>query len=104
MGVNFTEYLDDLSEPVFLGHSMRTSEISGALLRPQLKRLDETLAGFRARKEILERELAGSAVFSFPRSNCREGDCGTSLFLRFGSGKECAEAEGKLRQELRGTY
>lgn len=104
MGVNFTEYLAGLSEPVFLGHSMRTSEISGVLLRTQLRRLDGVLADLRARKAVLEEELAGMSAFSFPPRHCAAGDCGTSLFLRFGSAEECGLAEARLREGLRGVY
>jgi len=99
MGTNFTEYLETLNEPIFLSHSMRASELSGAILRVQLKKLEGTLRELRERKAILEETVAGAGDFAFPLSHDRAGDCGVNLILRFPSREACLAAQWALGDE-----
>ncbi|HAR43982.1 MAG TPA: hypothetical protein DCS07_15330, partial [Bdellovibrionales bacterium] len=65
----------------FLGSSMRISEISGAIMRVQLSRLDEILRLLRERKAIYREALAGLRQVRLITGNCSEGDCGSSIRL-----------------------
>lgn len=78
-GLTHREYLQDFT-PV-PGNSMRVSEISGALMRVQLRRLDEILERLRRNKRIL-REALSPAEIDYVSALDPEGDCGTSLHLR----------------------
>lgn len=74
----------DWFESPFIGGSMRVSEISGAIMRVQLKKLDEILGKLRTRKGWLLQELGDVPVL---RSHCEEGDCGTILHLKLNDAK-----------------
>jgi dTDP-4-amino-4,6-dideoxygalactose transaminase len=67
----------------FLGSSMRVSEISGAIMRVQLGRLEAILSGLRARKRLWAGALEGVKGASVIRGNCPDGDCATTLHLLF---------------------
>lgn len=95
-GAAFRPYTGELQEPVFMGTQMRVSEITGAIMREQLKRLDGILTDLRAvKKRIME---ALKDVARFIPSNDIEGDCGTTLGFNFDSEelarKFAAEVEG----------
>lgn len=78
-GLTYKDYLKSLS-PVS-GISMRTSEISGTLMRVQLLKLDRILNELRERKTIMMKILEDNGVdFISPLDS--KGDCGTSLHLR----------------------
>ena len=66
----------------FVGHSMRVSEISGALMRKQLSRLDDILERLRHNQRILKNILNECGVNTIA-SNDPLGDCGTTLYLKF---------------------
>lgn len=82
----FGSQLDGISEPLFGGTEFRVSDLTGAILREQLKRLP----GIRSDLKQLQnrfRERLGQK-FSVAPSHDPEGDCGTTLALRFGSEEE----------------
>tara|TARA_Y100000590_G_scaffold446052_1_gene579121 strand:+ start:113830 stop:114945 length:1116 start_codon:yes stop_codon:yes gene_type:complete len=56
-----------------LGSSMRVSELSGAMLRVQLKKVDSIIEENKKRKEILAKKLGTQIV---------EGECCSTLYLR----------------------
>ncbi|MCL2518233.1 MAG: aminotransferase class I/II-fold pyridoxal phosphate-dependent enzyme [Oscillospiraceae bacterium] len=82
----FGTQLDGVTEPQFCGNEYRVSELMGAILREQLKRLDGILFDLRKNKKILMDELKDT--FEFAPSHDIEGDCGTTLPLRFASREE----------------
>jgi len=98
MGVNYREYLDAFNEPIFIGQSMRSSEISGAIMRVQLNRLANILRDLRERKSIYESVLNKGKSFKVHISNCTEGECGTSIILNFESAALCTEAKVRVRK------
>jgi dTDP-4-amino-4,6-dideoxygalactose transaminase len=67
----------------FMGSSMRVSEISGAIMRVQLQRLDGILKGLRERKNIFVNALAKQSRAKVVLGNCAKGDCASSLHLTF---------------------
>jgi len=70
-------------EALFAGTKIRASEIMGAILHEQLKRLDRILARLRARAAAMREILAKSGRFALSPSNDPAGDCGSSVPLLF---------------------
>ena len=79
----FGEQLQDVEAHLFCGNEYRTNEVSSAILRAQMRRLDGILADLRRNKKELMERL--SDVCSFIPSNDIDGDCATTLALRFES-------------------
>jgi len=86
-GANFRPFADGLQEPVFIGSQLRVSEITGAVMRVQLTRMDGILNDLRAVKAKLMKELDG--ILRFSPSNDIEGDCGTTLVFNFDTAEQC---------------
>lgn len=85
----FGEQIDRKTAELVCGNEYRTNELSAALLRVQLKRLEGFLSAMRANKRYLEERLGD--VCKFVPSNDPEGDCATTLALRFDSAEEAAK-------------
>ena len=91
----FGDQLSDVEQRLFCGSEYRTNEISSAILRKQIEKLDGILYDLRNYKRRLMKDLDG--LYNFIKSNDVEGDCGTTLAIRFNSyeeGKAFAEKEG----------
>ncbi len=69
--------------PVFAGGNYRVSEITTAILCEQLKRLDGILKRLRARKAAMAELLARSEAFDLSPVRDADGDCATTVGLRF---------------------
>ncbi len=82
----FGNQLDGNSEPLFGGTEFRISDITGAIMREQLKRLAGILADLRTNKKKLIAAM-GEKLTVAP-SHDAEGDCGTTLSLRFDTAEE----------------
>ncbi|MBQ2546911.1 MAG: hypothetical protein II557_11535, partial [Clostridia bacterium] len=82
----FGSQLDGISEPLFGGREYRVSDLTGAILREQLRRLPS----LRADLKRIQRELADriGGTLTVAPSHDFEGDTGTTLALRFGSEEE----------------
>ena len=83
----FGNQLDGNSEPVFGGTEYRVSDITGAIMREQLKKLDGIIADLHKNKFALIGKLCDKATVA--PSHDSEGDCATTLSLRFESADEC---------------
>lgn len=83
----FGNQLENSSEAVFGGTEYRVSDITGAILREQLKKLPNIIADLHKNKFALIDMLDGKAKVA-PSHDC-EGDCATTLSLRFESAEEC---------------
>lgn len=81
-------------EDLIVGHSMRVSELSGAMMLEQLKRLDGILENLRETKR-----RALTLFKSGHKIHCTEGDCATSIYLRFNSPQELFEAAKLMTDE-----
>ena len=84
----FGNQLEDVETNLFCGSEFRTNEISSAILRVQMRRLDGILADLRRCKRAMMEAL--SDVCTFIPSHDIDGDCGTTLALRFDSAEEAA--------------
>ena len=88
----FGDQLSGFSEKPFCGSEYRTNEISTAIFREQLKRLDGIIADLRKNKKYLMDNLA--PFCKFIKSNDIEGDLGTTIGIFFDTVDE-AEAFGE---------
>ncbi|KPK82460.1 MAG: hypothetical protein AMJ81_09785 [Phycisphaerae bacterium SM23_33] len=70
-------------ETIFAGGKVRFSEVHGAIMFQQLKRLDRILNRLRARQAAMREILSKAKGFRLNPSNEIEGDCGSSLPLLF---------------------
>ena len=82
----FGDQMQGFSEEPFCGSEFRTNEITAAILREQLKRLDGIIADLRKNKQLLKDLLADK--FEFAPVNDEKGDCGLVLVLRFKTAEE----------------
>lgn len=79
----------------FVGASMRVSEISGAILKVQLGKLDTIIERLRERKKYISAELK-KANIPLRLAHCVDGDCGSSLHINCGNPLDCQDIAKKL--------
>jgi len=84
-GAAFRPYAKELTIPVFLGFQMRATEVMGAILRVQLRRLDGILSDLRRIRQRFEQELSEVPGLRVAPNNDPEGDCGVVVALQFDS-------------------
>ena len=84
----FGNQLEDVETHLFCGSEFRTNEISSAILRIQMQRLDGILSDLRRNKRIMMEQLADKCTF-IPSYDI-EGDCGTTLAIRFADADKAA--------------
>jgi dTDP-4-amino-4,6-dideoxygalactose transaminase len=93
-GTPYWTYEQPIDLPIFSGFNMRSNDITGAILREQVKRLDGILGDLRRVKKAIMAGTAGKVPFS--PSNDREGDCGTTLSFLFKTEEEAIAFEKKI--------
>ncbi len=91
----FGNQLDGITEPLFGGSEFRVSDLTGAILREQLKRLPSLLHDLRKNRNALAERVCGAGKAVQAPSNDIDGDCGTTLSLRFGTAEECRAYQEK---------
>lgn len=84
-GATFRPFISEIQETPFIGSQLRVSEITGAILRVQLQRLDEILTDLRTIKTGIIQKIQDHRNITFTPSNDKEGDCGTTLGFVFSS-------------------
>ncbi|MBR4940727.1 MAG: aminotransferase class I/II-fold pyridoxal phosphate-dependent enzyme [Clostridia bacterium] len=84
----FGSQLDGINEPLFGGTEFRISDITGAILREQLKKLPGIIADLHTSKFAVIARLSEKAKI-LP-SHDEQGDCATTLALRFDTAEEAA--------------
>ena len=89
----FGDQLDGISEPLFGGSEFRVSDITGAILREQLKKLPDIISDLHKNKFALISKLGEKAVVA--PSHDSNGDCATTLVLRFETADACNEFANK---------
>lgn len=82
-GATFRPNAELLKEPLFMGTQYRVSEITGAVLRVQLGRLDGILDDLRNVKKAIIKGLSDDPKYTFVPSHDPQGDCGTTLGFMF---------------------
>jgi hypothetical protein len=93
-GANFWEYDQEITTPYFVATNFRVSEITGAILRVQLKRMDGILADLRKNRNAIMEGIAGKVQFT--PSHDRDGDCGYTLPIQFDTIEAAISFAGKL--------
>ena len=91
----FGDQMQDFSTDVFCGAEYRTNEITSAILRIQLTRLDGILADLRKNKKLLKEALAGQ--FNFAPVNDPEGDCAATITFQFDTPEEAKALCDKVK-------
>ncbi len=97
----FLEQIQDKSlgaeELAFAGNQFRMSELCGAFLLAQIRRLPAILARCRASHRRIRETLGARRRFSYRPTD--EGDCGITLFLNLGSPEEAKRFAAALAAE-----
>ncbi len=89
----FGNQLDDNTEPVFGGTEFRVSDITGAIMREQLKKLPSIIDDLRKNRFLLI-DLLGDRVTVIP-SHDENGGCPTTLALRFDTAEKTNDFAAK---------
>ena len=85
--------------PKFAGYNFRASELTGAMARVQLGRLDGLLERMRANHARLSAEINGLPGLILRRANCDEGDAGIALIAFAEDAAQAADAVDALNAE-----
>src|SRR6266446_187587 len=85
--------------PKFPGYNFRASELTGAMARVQLTRLDGLLERMRANHARLSSEISGLPGLTLRRANCDDGDAGIALIAFAENAARAAEAVAALNAE-----
>ncbi len=99
----FGDQLDGISQPLFGGAEFRVSDLTGAVLREQLRRLPGLLAALRQNRDALAARVCGPDKAAQAPSHDIAGDCGTTLALRFDTAAECRAYQKKCAGRGIGT-
>lgn len=87
-GSLFREHAAKLGVQFFAAWNFRMNEILGAVLRVQLRRVDGLMKRMRAHKARLMAGIADHPGIRFIKYNDLEGECGTTMGLRFDDEKQ----------------
>jgi dTDP-4-amino-4,6-dideoxygalactose transaminase len=87
-GIAFRDSAAGLAAPIFIGQQYRMSEIVGAVLRVQLRRLEGILTDLRRCSRELAARVAPRAGMRIQPSHDPEGECGQALYFRFDTEKQ----------------
>ena len=90
----FGDQMQDFSTEVFCGTEFRTNEITSAIMRVQLTRLEGILADLRKNKKLLTKALEGH--FNFVPGNDPEGDCASEIAFRFDTPEQAKDICSKV--------
>lgn len=82
-GSVFRPSAKNLSEPVFVAQQYRIGEVTAALARIQMQRMDGIIADLRRNRDALAAAIEGAAGVGVAPSNDPAGDCGSMLTLQF---------------------
>lgn len=96
-GCAFRNHAGAMTTPIFAGQNIRASEIMGAIMRVQLKRLDGILKKLRTRKKAMVATLAGGRGYTLAPVNCTDGDCAVTTAIQFDSPARMRAAQEALK-------
>lgn len=102
-GAAFRPYSGDFTEPIFMGTQMRTNEVTAAIMRVQLKRMDGIIEDLRRVKAEMTEKLSGCDLFNFAPSNDIKGDLGTTLPLQFKERAVARKFADAIKGKINGT-
>ena len=95
----FGDQLNGFTQPLFCGMEFRVSDITGAILREQLKKLPSILSDLRKNRDALAALVCGEGKALQVPSNDIQGDCGTTLALRFETEEACRKYQKKCSEQ-----
>ncbi|HUU55392.1 MAG TPA: DegT/DnrJ/EryC1/StrS family aminotransferase [Armatimonadota bacterium] len=101
-GLSFWPHGKAFALPVFAGWNYRASEIQGAILRVQLRKIDRLLAKTRAQKKQLVAAVAAHPKLRSIKYNDLEGDCSTVAALRFRNEEQARGFAARLEEQGEG--
>lgn len=93
----FGSQLDGINEPLFAGTEFRISDITGAIMRVQLKKLDGIIEDLHKVKFAIIDKMTDKALVAPSHDN--DGDCATTLALRFDTKDECKGFADKCEKD-----
>lgn len=93
----FGDQLNGINEPLFGGVEYRVSDITGAILREQLKKLPSIINDLHKNKFALIDGLKSKNLVA--PSHDAEGDCATTLALRFSDKVDCENFAKKCEEK-----
>ena len=99
-GCPFWPYETPISERLFSGGNMRISEITGAIMRVQLGRLDGILTDLRRVRKTIADAVQNISGIKINPSNDTDGDCGVCLPFIF----DDVETAIKFEENLPGSH
>ena len=99
----FGDQLHGIEQPLFGGTEFRVSDIIGAILREQLKKMPGILSDLRRNRDALGALVCGEGKAVWAPSNDIAGDCGTTLALRFETAEACRAYQQKCSEKGIGT-
>ena len=102
-GCCFRAHAAEMGVEFFAGSNFRTNEITSAILRAQLQRLDGLLAALRAEKKTIIAELSGESAFELNPVHDLDGDCGATVAFLFETATETRAFQQKLADDGIGT-
>jgi 8-amino-3,8-dideoxy-alpha-D-manno-octulosonate transaminase len=85
--------------PKFAGYNFRASELTGAMARVQLARLDGLLERMRANHARLSAEIADLTGLTLRRANDEDGDAGIALIAFADTAAKAADGAAALNAE-----
>lgn len=83
----FGDQLENVTQPVFGGTEFRVSDITGAILREQLRKMPAILRDLRRNRDAIIAQT--DARLQVMPSHDPQGGCPTTLALRFATAEEC---------------
>ena len=92
----FGDQLSEVTEPLFGGREYRVSDITGAILREQLKRLPGILSDLRRNCKTIVENLEGLTPIPY---NDFEGACCVAAGFRFDSEEKCRAFAAKMHEK-----
>ena len=84
-GASFRPNAGELTTPIFVAQQYRADEVTGAIARVQMQRLDGILADLRRMRHAVAAAVAGVTGVRVAPSNDPEGDCGVVATFQFDS-------------------
>lgn len=93
----FGTQLDGINEPLFGGTEFRISDITGAILREQLKKLPDMIGDLHKCKFAVIDRLCSKAVIA--PSHDAQGDAATTIAFRFETAEEAISFEAKCTEK-----
>jgi dTDP-4-amino-4,6-dideoxygalactose transaminase len=84
-GTAFRPKAGELAEPIFVAQQYRVDEVTAAIARIQLQRMDGIIADLRRQKKTIESEIKKMKGLKLAPSNDPEGDCGVVVVVQFES-------------------